>query len=122
MDISLIAFIENVCTIVTPHPQGLPNVSLLIQTTGRPLKVTAPDTACHDVWYEALMHLLSRAETGDKSLGHQDIAASLSTSSLVSKKASSIHRLRPMRSISSSITGASSKSTATLASNKKSHR
>ncbi|ORZ00755.1 hypothetical protein BCR43DRAFT_561170 [Syncephalastrum racemosum] len=41
-------------------PAGLPGVSLLIKTTNRAIKLTAPSMARHNIWFEALTYLLSR--------------------------------------------------------------
>ncbi|KAF9416244.1 hypothetical protein BGZ94_010261, partial [Podila epigama] len=41
----------------------LPNVSLLVQTSSRNLKLTAPTREKHDLWYQSLAYLLSRPST-----------------------------------------------------------
>ncbi|KAG0333781.1 hypothetical protein BG004_000696, partial [Podila humilis] len=41
----------------------LPNVSLLVQTSTRNLKLTAPTREKHDLWYQSLAYLLSRPST-----------------------------------------------------------
>ncbi|KAF9376732.1 hypothetical protein BGX21_003407 [Mortierella sp. AD011] len=41
----------------------LPNVSLLVQTTNRNLKLTAPTREKHELWYQSLAYLLSRPTT-----------------------------------------------------------
>ncbi|KAF9308269.1 hypothetical protein BG003_011342 [Podila horticola] len=41
----------------------LPNVSLLVQTTSRNLKLTAPTREKHELWYQSLAYLLSRPTT-----------------------------------------------------------
>ncbi|CEG78000.1 Putative Anucleate primary sterigmata protein A [Rhizopus microsporus] len=56
------ALIENI-TVVPDYsttPSGLPNVSLLIQTSHRQLKLTAPTLEKHDTWFESISHLLVR--------------------------------------------------------------
>ncbi|KAG0351055.1 hypothetical protein BG005_009437 [Podila minutissima] len=44
-------------------PSDLPNVSLLVQTTSRNLKLTAPTREKHELWYQSLAYLLSRPTT-----------------------------------------------------------
>ncbi|KAK3821951.1 MAG: meiotic cell cortex C-terminal pleckstrin homology-domain-containing protein [Linnemannia gamsii] len=41
----------------------LPNVSLLVQTSNRNLKLTAPSREKHELWYQSLAYLLSRPST-----------------------------------------------------------
>ncbi|KAG0025223.1 hypothetical protein BGZ81_007321 [Podila clonocystis] len=41
-------------------PSDVPNVSLLVQTTSRNLKLTAPTREKHELWYQSLAYLLSR--------------------------------------------------------------
>ncbi|KAF9571039.1 hypothetical protein EC968_001073 [Mortierella alpina] len=41
----------------------LPNVSLLVQTSSRNLKLTAPTRQKHELWYQSLAYLLSRPTT-----------------------------------------------------------
>lgn len=56
----MIALIENI-TVVPDYsttPSGLPNVSLLIQTSHRQLKLTAPTLEKHDTWFEVMHFLL----------------------------------------------------------------
>ncbi|KAI9023675.1 meiotic cell cortex C-terminal pleckstrin homology-domain-containing protein [Phycomyces nitens] len=59
------ASIEQVSVISDPtiNPPGLPNVSILIQTSTRKIKLTAPSMAVHTVWVESLCHLLNRADS-----------------------------------------------------------
>ncbi|KAI9322781.1 meiotic cell cortex C-terminal pleckstrin homology-domain-containing protein [Dichotomocladium elegans] len=92
------ALIENVAVIPTPHPDHLPLSSLLIKTTGRPIKITAPDSATHDVWLEALLYLLERSDN-DTALGRIDMAESLSSSAISSLRRP--QQLRNVRSTSS---------------------
>jgi hypothetical protein len=49
-----LALIENISAIpdVSANASGLPNVSLLIQTSHRQLKLTAPTMEKHDLWFE----------------------------------------------------------------------
>ncbi|KAI7875378.1 hypothetical protein K492DRAFT_210965 [Lichtheimia hyalospora FSU 10163] len=88
------AFIEGIATI-PDHSPG-PKVSLLVQTAGRQLRITAEDAARHHVWFESLSYLLARSSTPD------DIhrVPSHSTNSSLLKKAS-FPRLRPSKSVSS---------------------
>jgi hypothetical protein len=46
--------IENIIAVpdFAAGPPGLPNVSLLIQTSHRQLKLTAPTQEKHDLWFE----------------------------------------------------------------------
>ncbi|ORZ05165.1 hypothetical protein BCR41DRAFT_189488 [Lobosporangium transversale] len=56
----------NVYQITEENPSNnsdLPNVSLLIQTSNRNLKLTAPTRQKHDLWYQSLAYLLSRPTT-----------------------------------------------------------
>ncbi|KAI9027132.1 hypothetical protein CLU79DRAFT_740428 [Phycomyces nitens] len=57
------AFIESVSTVEDSNPgvAGMPNVSLMIKTNTRLLKVTAPSMERHKVWLESLSYLLARA-------------------------------------------------------------
>ncbi|KAI9496332.1 hypothetical protein BDB00DRAFT_926882 [Zychaea mexicana] len=43
-----------------PPSPDVPNMSLLIQTANRVIKLTAPNMDRHNVWYEALSYLVSR--------------------------------------------------------------
>lgn len=56
------ALIENITTVpdYSNAIDGAPNVSLLIQTSNRPLKLTAPTVEKHELWFEAISHLLAR--------------------------------------------------------------
>ncbi|KAG0017795.1 hypothetical protein BGZ81_010528 [Podila clonocystis] len=45
---------------VSSSSSELPNVSLLVQTSSRNLKLTAPTREKHDLWYQSLAYLLSR--------------------------------------------------------------
>ncbi|KAF9335973.1 hypothetical protein BG006_010117 [Podila minutissima] len=45
---------------VSSSNSELPNVSLLVQTSSRNLKLTAPTREKHDLWYQSLAYLLSR--------------------------------------------------------------
>ncbi|KAG0182824.1 hypothetical protein DFQ29_001990 [Apophysomyces sp. BC1021] len=56
------AFIERVSVVEdnSSNPSGLPKVSLLIKTNNRLIKVTAPDMARHNAWFESLSYLLTR--------------------------------------------------------------
>ncbi|KAI8885992.1 hypothetical protein K501DRAFT_214697 [Backusella circina FSU 941] len=56
------ALIENIQTVpeYSTGQSGLPNVSLLIQTNNRQLKLTAPTLEKHELWLEAISHLISR--------------------------------------------------------------
>ncbi|KAI9320400.1 hypothetical protein BX666DRAFT_1875071 [Dichotomocladium elegans] len=119
------ALIENITTIPEHTPLGAAHVSMLIQTPGRQLRITAPDMSRHEVWFESLSYLLERA---DASAGDQDskkssssvdprcITPSLSTNSLL--KQPSFPRLRPARSVSS-FAGSVSSNTTTGSSNSK---
>ncbi|KAF9435980.1 hypothetical protein BGZ76_005094 [Entomortierella beljakovae] len=60
------ALIMNVYQITDDNASGnsdLPNVSLLVQTSNRNLKVTAPTREKHELWYQSLSYLLSRPTT-----------------------------------------------------------
>ncbi|KAF9275962.1 hypothetical protein BGZ68_010356 [Mortierella alpina] len=46
-----------------PSNSDLPNVSLLVQTSSRNLKLTAPTRQKHELWYQSLAYLLSRPTT-----------------------------------------------------------
>lgn len=52
----VIALIENITAVpdFSTNPEGLPNVSLLIQTSHRQLKLTAPSMEKHDDWFEVI--------------------------------------------------------------------
>ncbi|OBZ82836.1 hypothetical protein A0J61_09116, partial [Choanephora cucurbitarum] len=75
------AVIEDITVVSDPNtsPEGTPNVSLLIQTSHRQIKLTAPNINVHDRWFEAISYLLSRSGTGsgltflnsDKKAGEQ---------------------------------------------------
>ncbi|KAG0263025.1 hypothetical protein BG011_009422 [Mortierella polycephala] len=57
------ALITAVFQITDEAPTGnseLPNVSLLVQTSSRNLKLTAPTRQKHELWYQSLSYLLSR--------------------------------------------------------------
>jgi hypothetical protein len=41
-------------------PPGLPTVSLLVKTSTRDIKFTAPDIAQHEIWLQAINYLLAR--------------------------------------------------------------
>ncbi|KAF9323841.1 hypothetical protein BGZ91_003315 [Linnemannia elongata] len=47
----------------TTGSSDLPNVSLLVQTSNRNLKLTAPTREKHELWYQSLAYLLSRPST-----------------------------------------------------------
>ncbi|RCI05271.1 hypothetical protein CU098_011562 [Rhizopus stolonifer] len=56
------ALIENI-TVVPNKPtksDDLPDVSMLIQTTHRQLRLTAPNMEQHNNWFEAISHLITR--------------------------------------------------------------
>ncbi|KAF9214314.1 hypothetical protein BGZ59_003918 [Podila verticillata] len=60
------AFILAVFQVTDENPNSqsdLPNVSLLVQTTSRNLKLTAPTREKHELWYQSLAYLLSRPTT-----------------------------------------------------------
>ncbi|KAI7820790.1 hypothetical protein BC939DRAFT_456957 [Gamsiella multidivaricata] len=60
------ALIVNVYQVTDENPSGnsdLPNVSLLVQTSSRNLKLTAPTREKHDHWFKSLAYLLSRPTT-----------------------------------------------------------
>ncbi|KAI1317353.1 hypothetical protein EDD11_008533 [Mortierella claussenii] len=60
------ALIINVYQITDENPSSnsdLPNVSLLVQTSNRNLKLTAPTRQKHELWYQSLAYLLSRPTT-----------------------------------------------------------
>ncbi|KAF9190167.1 hypothetical protein BGZ50_000380 [Haplosporangium sp. Z 11] len=60
------ALITAVFQITDETPTGnseLPNVSLLVQTSSRNLKLTAPTRQKHELWYQSLSYLLSRPTT-----------------------------------------------------------
>lgn len=44
--------IENISAIPDLTTDGLPNVSILIQTSHRQIKLTAPNMEKHDLWFE----------------------------------------------------------------------
>ncbi|KAG0223238.1 hypothetical protein BGW41_005677 [Actinomortierella wolfii] len=45
------------------NSSDLPNISLIVQTTTRSLKLTAPSREKHDLWFQSLSYLLSRPTT-----------------------------------------------------------
>jgi meiotic cell cortex pleckstrin-like protein len=45
-----------------PNPPGLYHKSIIVQTTGRPLKFTAPTSQRHETWFNALSYLLQRTD------------------------------------------------------------
>jgi hypothetical protein len=51
-----IALIENVKTVPELNNNGLPNVSLLIQTSQRQLKLIAPNMDKHEAWFEVITY------------------------------------------------------------------
>lgn len=53
-DFYFLALIENITTVpdYSNAIDGAPNVSLLIQTSNRPLKLTAPTMEKHELWFE----------------------------------------------------------------------
>lgn len=62
-----IALIEGVTAepdYTQPPSPGVPNVSLLVKTANRVIKLTAPTMARHQVWLESLSYLLSRPSNG----------------------------------------------------------
>lgn len=93
------AAIESVVSVqdTNPAPQpnmALPQTSLLIQTRGRQIKLTAPDASVHDAWYESLSYLLARQQREEK---RETVDSSVSS---IFKKPS-LQRLRPTPSHSS---------------------
>lgn len=66
-----------------PAP-GVPNVSLLIKTSGRVIKLTAPNMDRHNIWLESLSYLLTRGANHQdtKSIGFDTTSSSAATRSL----------------------------------------
>ncbi|GAN02886.1 anucleate primary sterigmata protein a protein [Mucor ambiguus] len=60
------ALIENITAVpdYTSNANGLPNVSLLIQTSQRQLKLTAPTMEKHERWLESIQYLIARNANG----------------------------------------------------------
>lgn len=84
-----------------PPAPGVPNVSLLIQTSNRVIKLTASSLPRHNIWFESLTYLLARAGVND-SASAAKIPRSISSSGRPSMlQRSSIQRL--FRSGSSSV-------------------
>ncbi|KAG1146869.1 hypothetical protein G6F37_004479 [Rhizopus arrhizus] len=56
------ALIENITAVpdYSSNPEGLPNLSLLIQTNHRQLKLTAPSMEKHEEWFESIFYLIAR--------------------------------------------------------------
>ncbi|KAG1149479.1 hypothetical protein G6F37_005077 [Rhizopus arrhizus] len=95
------ALIENI-TVIPNHsasPEGLPNVSLLIQTSHRQLRLTAPTMEKHDAWFESISHLLSRnAESSIRppSSRNTNVKSIASTASSSLLQRASLRRLHDM--------------------------
>lgn len=62
----MLALIENITSVpdYTNSSDGTPNQSLLIQTSHRQIKLTAPTMEKHELWLEAITHLLARDGSG----------------------------------------------------------
>ncbi|KAI8095865.1 hypothetical protein BDF21DRAFT_448024 [Thamnidium elegans] len=60
------ALIENITSVpdYSNATDGTPNQSLLIQTSHRQIKLTAPTMEKHELWLEAITHLLARDGSG----------------------------------------------------------
>ncbi|KAI8644992.1 hypothetical protein BD408DRAFT_412470 [Parasitella parasitica] len=60
------ALIEDITAVpdYTSNANGLPNVSLLIQTSQRQIKLTAPTVEKHDRWLESISYLIARNTNG----------------------------------------------------------
>ncbi|KAI8876858.1 hypothetical protein K501DRAFT_47799 [Backusella circina FSU 941] len=91
------ALIENIIAVpdFTAGPPGLPNISLLIQTSHRQLKLTAPTMEKHEIWFEAISHLITRQNNntnGTMSILN-DSMRNRSVSSAASKQHSRLHDL-----------------------------
>ncbi|CDH58308.1 nuclear migration protein [Lichtheimia corymbifera JMRC:FSU:9682] len=89
------ASIEGIATL-PDHSPG-PKVSLLIQTAGRQLRITAEDAERHQVWFESLSYLLARSSPSEEI---RPVPSHSTNSSSLLKKAS-FPRLRPSKSVSS---------------------
>ncbi|CEP17183.1 hypothetical protein [Parasitella parasitica] len=65
------ALIEDITAVpdYTSNANGLPNVSLLIQTSQRQIKLTAPTMEKHDRWLESISYLISRNANGSNAGG-----------------------------------------------------
>ncbi|KAI8148374.1 hypothetical protein BJV82DRAFT_653507 [Fennellomyces sp. T-0311] len=70
-----------------PPSPDVPNMSLLIQTTNRVIKLTAPNMDKHNLWYEALSYLVSRSAPSDQRQTQQarDTASSNGVRSIIRK-------------------------------------
>ncbi|KAF7721653.1 hypothetical protein EC973_004329 [Apophysomyces ossiformis] len=96
------AFIEGVSVIPdnSTSPQGLPKLSLLIKTNNRLIKVTAPDMARHNAWFESLSYLLARAgadgSSSDvgRSIDSRFLTASVSSNPVSILRKPSIQRIQ----------------------------
>ncbi|KAI9270807.1 hypothetical protein BDA99DRAFT_329986 [Phascolomyces articulosus] len=64
-----------------PPSPDVPNMSLLIQTTNRVIKLTAPNLDRHNVWYEALSYLVTRPGAGGNNNDQRSQHAKETTSS-----------------------------------------
>ncbi|KAI8384270.1 uncharacterized protein BYT42DRAFT_561949 [Radiomyces spectabilis] len=87
------AFIEGVSVVpdYTQTPPGLPNVSLLVQTSTRQIKLTAPTMARHEMWYESLSYLLERAK-GESSATVSETKRGVEPRSVARSLSSSLYR------------------------------
>lgn len=61
ISLQLIALIENITAVpdYSANPEGLPNLSLLIQTNHRQLKLTAPSMEKHEEWFEVYLYIVA---------------------------------------------------------------
>lgn len=90
------ALIENITAVpdFSTNPEGLPNVSLLIQTSHRQLKLTAPSMEKHDDWFESINHLVTRSSDSSLRLPVEKSKSTEPHSSLIQKP--SFRRLHDM--------------------------
>ncbi|KAH8554078.1 hypothetical protein BGW37DRAFT_517825 [Umbelopsis sp. PMI_123] len=84
-------------------PPGLPSVSLLVKTSTREIKFTAPDVAQHEIWLQAINYLLSRPSGNFMGMSQlrQEPQSLRSNPSIVLRKAS-FQRLQGVFSSASS--------------------
>ncbi|KAF9437287.1 hypothetical protein BGZ76_001349 [Entomortierella beljakovae] len=59
----IVAVFQEIDENVNSQNSDLPNVSLLVQTTSRNLKLKAPTRDKHDLWFQSINYLLSRPNT-----------------------------------------------------------
>ncbi|KAI9247050.1 hypothetical protein BY458DRAFT_542917 [Sporodiniella umbellata] len=91
------ALIESIAAVpdFSTSPDDLPNVSLLIQTSHRQLKLTAPSMEKHEDWLESISHLVNRNSQSSLRLPNdRNMSSNEAHSSLTQKQ--SLHQLHEM--------------------------